>query len=180
MEVKQAAGALGAEMTGLDLRSVRTADDMAALAQALADHLVVFLRDQEIDLDELERVTDLLGGRDVTPYVAPVEGRPYVIRVIKEPDDQLNFANAWHSDLSYLPAPPAYTLLHSVRPLHSILEYGWFGAVTRPPNGLPRNLGRGSRRWATASGSGLRQRDCPHQRQSRRLSLRRCDPFARS
>jgi taurine dioxygenase len=25
----------------------------------------------------------------------------------------LNFANAWHSDLSYLPAPPAYTLLHA-------------------------------------------------------------------
>ena len=25
----------------------------------------------------------------------------------------MNFANAWHSDLSYLPAPPAYTLLHA-------------------------------------------------------------------
>ena len=32
---------------------------------------------------------------------------------IKEADDALNFANAWHSDLSYLPAPPAYTLLHA-------------------------------------------------------------------
>ncbi|HMC39620.1 MAG TPA: TauD/TfdA family dioxygenase [Acidimicrobiales bacterium] len=120
MEVKQAAGALGAEMTGLDLRSVRTADDMAALAQALADHLVVFLRDQELDLDELERVTDLLGGRDVTPYVAPVEGRPYVIRVIKEPGDVINFANAWHTDLSYLPIPPSYTLLHA----HEVPPFG--------------------------------------------------------
>ena len=36
-----------------------------------------------------------------------------MIRVIKEPTDALNFANAWHSDLSYLPAPPAYTLLHA-------------------------------------------------------------------
>jgi taurine dioxygenase len=58
-------------------------------------------------------VTDLLGGRDVTPFVDPLEDRPYVIRVIKEPTDALNFANAWHSDLSYLPAPPAYTLLHA-------------------------------------------------------------------
>jgi len=33
--------------------------------------------------------------------------------VIKEPDDELNFANAWHTDLSYLPAPPAFTLLHA-------------------------------------------------------------------
>ena len=58
-------------------------------------------------------MTDLLGGRDVTPFVDPLEDRPYVIRVIKEPTDVLNFANAWHSDLSYLPAPPAYTLLHA-------------------------------------------------------------------
>jgi len=36
-----------------------------------------------------------------------------VIRVIKEPTDALNFANAWHSDLSYLAEPPAYTLLHA-------------------------------------------------------------------
>ena len=73
----------------------------------------MFLPDQGLDLDELERVTDLLGGRDVTPFVDPLEDRPYVIRVIKEPTDVFNFANAWHSDLSYLPAPPAYTLLHA-------------------------------------------------------------------
>jgi taurine dioxygenase len=36
-----------------------------------------------------------------------------VIRVIKEPDDELNFANAWHTDLSYLAAPPSYTVLHA-------------------------------------------------------------------
>jgi taurine dioxygenase len=30
------------------------------------------------------------------------------------------FANAWHSDLSYLPAPPAYTLLHA----WDVPEYG--------------------------------------------------------
>jgi taurine dioxygenase len=36
-----------------------------------------------------------------------------VIRVVKEADDELNFANAWHTDLSYLPAPPAFTLLHA-------------------------------------------------------------------
>jgi taurine dioxygenase len=61
----------------------------------------------------LERITDLLGGRDVTPFVNPLEDRPYVIRVVKESGDALNFANAWHTDLSYLEAPPSYTLLHA-------------------------------------------------------------------
>jgi taurine dioxygenase len=118
--VKRVAGALGATVTGIDLRYEPDAEQLAALRQALADHLVVFVPDQHIDLDGLEHLTDLLGGRDVTPYVAPVEGRPYVIRVIKEPEDTLNFANAWHTDLSYLPAPPAYTVLHAAE----VPEYG--------------------------------------------------------
>jgi taurine dioxygenase len=111
--VAPVAGALGATVTGIDLAQVSEAAQLDELRQALADHLVVFLPAQDLTLDDLERVTDLLGGRDVTPFVDPLEDRPYVIRVIKEPSDVLNFANAWHSDLSYLPAPPAYTLLHA-------------------------------------------------------------------
>jgi taurine dioxygenase len=113
LTVEPVAGALGATVTGMDLTEVRDTSQLGDLRQALADHLVVFLPDQDLSLDDLERVTELLGGRDVTPFVAPLEDRPYVIRVIKEPEDVLNFANAWHSDLSYLRAPPAYTLLHA-------------------------------------------------------------------
>jgi alpha-ketoglutarate-dependent taurine dioxygenase len=113
LSVERVAGALGATVRGIDLRSVSEPAELDGLRQALAEHLVVFLPDQDLALDDLERVTDLLGGRDVTPFVDPLEDRPYVIRVIKERDDVLNFANAWHSDLSYLPAPPAYTLLHA-------------------------------------------------------------------
>jgi taurine dioxygenase len=107
------AGALGATVTGIDLSEVSDRDQLDVVRQALADHLVIFFPDQHLSLDDLERITDLLGGRDVTPFVTPLDDRPYVIRVIKEPGDQLNFANAWHTDLSYLPEPPAYTLLHA-------------------------------------------------------------------
>ena len=113
LTVEPVAGALGASVTGIDLTQVREASQLDGLRQALADHLVVFLPEQDLSLDDLERVTDLLGGRDATPFVEPLEDRPFVIRVIKEPTDVLNFANAWHSDLSYLPTPPAYTLLHA-------------------------------------------------------------------
>lgn len=113
LTVEPVAGALGAEITGIDLAQVGDAAELEGVRRALADHLVVFLPDQHLDLDDLERVTDLLGGRAVTPYVAPLPDRPYVIQVVKEPEDELNFGNAWHSDLSYLPEPPAYTLLHA-------------------------------------------------------------------
>ena len=113
LTVEPVAGALGAMVTGIDLREARAPEELEGLQRALAEHLVVFLPEQDLELDDLERVTDLLGGRDVTPFVDPLEDRPYVIRVIKEPTDVLNFANAWHTDLSYLPQPPAYTLLHA-------------------------------------------------------------------
>jgi taurine dioxygenase len=112
-QVVPIAGALGATVTGLHLADVSHTDELDQLREALAQHLVVFLPDQALDLNVLERITDLLGGRDVTPFVDPIEGRPHVIRVIKEPGDALNFANAWHTDLSYLPTPPSYTLLQA-------------------------------------------------------------------
>ena len=111
LTVAPVAGAIGATVTGLALGEVTESGQLDGLRRALAEHLVVFLPEQQ--LDGLERLTDFLGGRDVTPFVEPLEDRPYVIRVIKEPGDVLNFANAWHSDLSYLPAPPSYTLLHA-------------------------------------------------------------------
>ena len=113
LDVRPFAGALGAEVRGIDLSTVDDAEQLGGLRDALARHLVVALPDQRMSLDDLERLTDYLGGRDVTPFVTPLPDRPYVIRVIKEPEDQLNFANAWHSDLSYLPEPPSYTLLHA-------------------------------------------------------------------
>jgi taurine dioxygenase len=113
MLVERLAGSCGAVVRGADLTRPQSADEIEAILQLLDEHLVVAFADQPMDLDRLEAFTDELGGRDLTPYVTPVEGRPYVIRVIKEPGDELNFANAWHTDLSYLPAPPAYTVLHA-------------------------------------------------------------------
>ncbi len=97
----------------MDLARPQSPDEIEAIKRLLDEHLVVAFAEQRFGLDRLEAFTDELGGRDITPYVSAVADRPYVIRVIKEPSDELNFANAWHTDLSYLPAPPAYTVLHS-------------------------------------------------------------------
>ena len=114
------AGALGAEVRGIDLSRSVTREDFGALRKALIEHLVVTIPDQSMSLDDLERLTDALGGRTVTPFVKPMAERPYVIRVLKEKEDKLNFANAWHSDLTYLPEPPSFTLLYA----HDVPDYG--------------------------------------------------------
>lgn len=112
VKVAPASRVAGAYVTGIDLSTPTDAEEVATLRRALLDHLVVALPDQTLSLDDLERLTDQLGGRDVTPFVKPIEGRPYVIRILKEKHETLNFANAWHTDLSYLPVPPSFTLLY--------------------------------------------------------------------
>jgi len=112
LTVSPAGGSAGAYLSGVDLAKPNTPDEIAGIRRALLDHLVVALPDQKISLDDLERFTDALGGRDITPYVKPIAGRPHVIRILKEPHETLNFANAWHTDLSYLEAPPSFTILY--------------------------------------------------------------------
>ena len=118
--IKRLSGALGAELGRVDLGVPQSAVQIRAMKQALTDHLVVSIPDQTLSLDALERITDELGGRAITPFVKPLPDRPYVIRVIKEKADKLNFANAWHSDLSYMAEPPSYTLLYA----HEVPDYG--------------------------------------------------------
>ncbi|MBI1212068.1 MAG: taurine dioxygenase [Alphaproteobacteria bacterium] len=120
VRAERIAGALGAEVLGLDCSTTLSAADVAALRRALIDHLVVTIPEQSMSLDDLERLTDQLGGRMVTPFVKALDERPYVIRVLKERADKLNFANAWHSDLTYLPEPPSFTLLYA----HEVPDYG--------------------------------------------------------
>ncbi len=112
LTVTPAGGSAGAFVTGVDLSKPTDAEATAEIRRALLDHLVVALPGQDLSLDDLERFTNALGGRDITPFVKPIEGRPHVIRILKEPHEKLNFANAWHTDLSYLEAPPSFTVLY--------------------------------------------------------------------
>lgn len=120
LQVSRLSGALGAEIRGIDLSRRLERGAIADLRQALVEHLVVTVPDQALSLDDLERVTDDMGGRMATPFVKPLPDRPFVIRVLKERDDKLNFANAWHSDLTYLPEPPSFTLLYA----HDVPAFG--------------------------------------------------------
>ena len=111
--IQPTGAALGAFVTGLDLTRPLSTGDAQALHAAATAHKVVFLPDQDLTLDDLERVTDDLGGRTVTPFVTPLPDRPMVVKVLKEADAKISFGEAWHTDLSYLPEPPAFTCLWS-------------------------------------------------------------------
>lgn len=115
IDVDRIAGALGAEVRGLDLTRPLADDELLTLRAAILDHKVVFLRDQPYATEHLERLTIQLGGHGETPFLESMPDHPGVVRVVREADETgFNFGGAWHSDWSFQPAPPAFTLLWSI------------------------------------------------------------------
>jgi len=106
---------LGAEVHGVDLKRASSAD-VAALEAAFAAHAVLFIRDQELELDDLLAVTRKFGTVLRVPYVQGVASHPDVIAVLKEAEEKkiYTFGGTWHSDFSFLAEPPAATLLYAV------------------------------------------------------------------
>ena len=118
-DLRPLTGTFGAEITGLDVSSPLDPTTLDQLQKALADHLVVAIRDQQLDLDQLEAFALQFGPFGDTPFITPIEGHPNVLGVIREADEQgAMFGGSWHSDWSFQPQPPSYTILygHEVPP----------------------------------------------------------------
>ncbi len=115
LQIDRIAGALGAEVAGLDLTRQLTGGELDALRSAAVAHKVIFLRNQPYTTEHLVRLTEQLGGHGHTPFLEPMPDHPGVVRVVREADEGgFNFGGAWHSDWSFQHAPPAFTLLWSV------------------------------------------------------------------
>ncbi len=103
---------LGAEITGVDVRRL-DAGGFAELHRAWLEYKVVFLRRQELALQELVDFSRRFGELMRLPYIEPLEDYPEIIRVLKQADevDMGVFGGEWHSDFSFLATPPKASIL---------------------------------------------------------------------
>ena len=105
------AGALGAEVDGVDLGRPLGGETVTLLRRALLEHLVLFFRDQDLTPETLLAAARQFGTPIEYPFVRGIEGYPEVIEVAKLENERVNFGGVWHSDTTYLEAPPMGTLL---------------------------------------------------------------------
>lgn len=113
MKTRKIAGALGAEITGIDLRSKPDASAAAEVRQALLDHQVIFLRDQDLTPQQFLDFARAMGTPIEYPFVKGLEGFPQIIEVKKLEHEKSNFGGIWHSDTTYLQEPPMGSMLLS-------------------------------------------------------------------
>jgi len=113
IKVEPCSGALGAEITGVNLAALDDAT-FEEIHRAWLEHQVIFFRDQRITPAEQTAFGERFGELDTYPFIAPLPGHPHVIPIVKEPGTKMNFGGGWHSDMSYQERPVMATLLCAI------------------------------------------------------------------
>ena len=114
IKVRPIAGALGAEIHGVDLALPLPDEVITELRQAFLDHLVIFLADQELTPQQQLIFAQRLGEPMEYPLLKGLAECPQVTAVIKLEHEQVNFGGIWHSDTTYLQRPPMASILYAV------------------------------------------------------------------
>ena len=108
---RRMAGAIGAEIGGIELRPDLPEAVIAELRRLWLEHLVLFFRNQELTPQELAAVARRFGKIVHYPFLKGLDQAPEVIQVAKLEHETVNFGGVWHTDTAYLAEPPMATML---------------------------------------------------------------------
>ncbi|MFE5796324.1 TauD/TfdA dioxygenase family protein [Streptomyces sp. NPDC056503] len=138
LTVQKLGGRIGAVLSGVRLGGDLDPETVAAIRSALLAHKVVFFRGQDhLDEEAHEAFGRLLGTPVAHPTVPSADGR-YSFPI---DSDYGGRANQWHTDVTFVPAYPAFSILRAV----VVPPYGgntlWANTATAYEN-LPEPLRR--------------------------------------
>ena len=111
LQIEPLAGALGAEIKGIDLGSPIGDAAFNELLAVFHQYLVVFFPDQHLTTTQHRDFACRFGELDIPNFsppfaTPPVEGHPEIYQLIKEPDDQsMNIGGFWHADVTHREMP---------------------------------------------------------------------------
>jgi len=111
LQIHPIAGALGAEIAGVDLAADLDERTVAAIRRAWLDHLVIFFRGCELPPERLLAFARRFGEVVEYPFINGIEGFPLITPVVKLEHERVNFGGLWHTDTAYLEHPPMGTML---------------------------------------------------------------------
>jgi taurine dioxygenase len=113
IRVTPLATSVGAEISGVDLATPPGGAELAETRRALGEYGVVFFRDQQLSPEQHIAFARCFGEIDVNRFFATVPGYPMIAEVRKEPEQQRNIGNGWHTDHSYDEAPALGSMLYA-------------------------------------------------------------------
>ena len=114
IEVKPIAGALGAEVGGVDVSADLDEPTIAAIRGALLDHGVIFFRDQQLDAEQHKAFARRFGEIFVHPNFRGTQADPEVVNVVRNPGDARIVGEAWHHDTTMCTEPPMGAIFYAI------------------------------------------------------------------
>lgn len=114
--VKPIAGALGAEIEGVDLSGPLDPQTIAEIRTAFFNHSVICLRAQTMKPDTLSEFAAHFGPLTRHPFIKTLPGNPFVAPIIRDADagSSINFGGQWHCDVAFNESPPLGSMLYAV------------------------------------------------------------------
>lgn len=111
-EVTYSAGALGAEVGGLDLNAL-TDEGFEFLRSLLLERHVLFITGQA-DLTPEAHIAfgARFGEVELHPYLRRMEGYPQIVYIDSEDNGKVD---VWHTDMTFHQSPPIASILHMLR-----------------------------------------------------------------
>lgn len=120
MEILPVTPVIGAEVRGAPLADLSD-DAFAAIRQALADHCVLFFRDQpRLEPEQQIAFARRFGDLHSHPAAPHLEGYPEVFVIHAHAGSKVANGNGWHTDVSCDEEPPLGTMLQ----LHTLPSTG--------------------------------------------------------
>lgn len=111
MQILPVSGALGAEITGLNLTRPFSGAEERDFKQALLDYEVLFFRDQAMTPADHARLADYLGKPQLHEAYSHVEGYPQLV-ILESTREKPSLIEEWHTDMTFRPCPPLGSILH--------------------------------------------------------------------
>ncbi len=112
LDIVPVAGRIGAEIRGVTLGGDLDAATVTAIQSALARHKVIFFRGQhQLDDEGHEAFAALLGEPLAHPTVPVAEGSKFLLELNSREGEA---ASQWHTDITFLPAYPAASILRAL------------------------------------------------------------------
>jgi taurine dioxygenase len=120
LKIERLSAALGALVSGVDLREPLPDDVFVQIRGALVEHQVLFFHDQDLNDDQHRALALRFGplGRD---GIARLTGDPREVMYLEDdPSRPPGAADRWHTDVSWVADPPSLGMLNA----RIIPEYG--------------------------------------------------------
>lgn len=114
IEIRPIAGALGAEIHGVDVSQDLPDETIADIRAALNKHQVVFFRDQKLDVAQHKAFTKRFGSLFIQPNYRGTSDDDEFITINREPTDKRIVGEAWHTDTTMVEEPPMGAILYGI------------------------------------------------------------------